>query len=44
MNEEVFFIEDGVEVAAPVLLTVQHPDRYGKVEGLPDEELVPIQA
>ncbi|MFH1613800.1 MAG: hypothetical protein ABIG61_01770 [Planctomycetota bacterium] len=39
MNEETFFIEDGVEVAAPVVLKVQRPDRYGKVEGLPDEEL-----
>ncbi|MBC8395051.1 MAG: hypothetical protein H8E17_21080 [Deltaproteobacteria bacterium] len=39
MNEEIFYIEDGVEVAAPVLLKVQRPDRYGTVEGLPDEEL-----
>jgi len=39
MSEEVFFIENGVEVTAPVLLKVQRPDRYGTVEGLPDEEL-----
>ena len=36
MGEEVFFIEDGVEVAAPVLLKVQRPDRYGSVPGLDD--------
>ena len=39
MNEEMFFMENGVEVAAPVLLKVERPDRYGRVEGLPDEEL-----
>ena len=39
MGEEVFFIEDGVEVAAPVLLKVQRPDRYGSVPGLDDSEL-----
>ena len=39
MNKEIFYIEDGAEVAAPVLLKVQRPDRYGTVEGLPDEEL-----
>ena len=39
MNEEVFLMEDGVEVAAPVLLKVQRPDRYGKVQGLSDDEL-----
>lgn len=31
MNTETFFIEDGIEVAAPVLLKIQRPDRYGKI-------------
>lgn len=39
MGEEVFFIEDGVEVAAPVLLKIERPDRYGSVPGLDDSEL-----
>lgn len=39
MDGQAFFIEDGVEVAAPVLLKVEHPDRYGKIEDLSDEEL-----
>ena len=39
MGEEVFFIEDGVEVAAPVLLKIERPDRYGSVPGLDDGEL-----
>jgi len=39
MSEEIFYTEDGVEVAAPVLLKVQRPDRYGSVPGLDDSEL-----
>jgi hypothetical protein len=39
MSEEVFLIEDGVEVGAPVLLKRERPDRYGSVPGLDDSEL-----
>jgi len=39
MNEENFEVYDGVEVAPSAILKIKRPDRYGKVEGLPDEEL-----
>ena len=39
-QEQVYFeVHDGVEVAAPVLVKREKSNRYGSVEGLPDEEL-----
>ena len=42
-QEMQFEVHDGVEVAAPVLLKLEKSNRYGSVEGLPDEELADMK-
>lgn len=39
MNKDNFVVYDGVDVAPSAILRIERPDRYGKVRGLPDEEL-----
>ena len=43
MEEEVFYIEDGAEVARPAWMQVENNSKYGGVAGLSDEELASPQ-